>query len=365
MSHLEFLQILSKFQGVNDAPALSAAQVGIAVHGATDAAKNAADLILTEPGLSPIYGAVLESRRIFARIKAYVIYRVAASLVMVFTLSIVAFVSGCTVDALLVIILALLNDISMIPVAYDNAKATTKPQLPDARKLVLQALFYGFSQSMAGLGFIFIMDHSGAADGAVTLEDDCSSETRGFIWFHLVLVTELMVFSVRAPSFFLFSAPSIYLIASVTLTCIGSAFIAVYADDVAWRDIAWIVLFNVGSLTVTDVLKIWFRKIIDDEAGETIDSDELLQPPEKPPTETEKHMAKRMRYAVHNDSMLPPSDRHHIVQIQRRAAYDLFFSNDLSDALLYRHALTSMLARTSFPPSGRRESRRKTFSSPV
>jgi len=60
-------------------PALSAAQVGIAVDGATDAAKNAADLILTEPGLSPIYGAVLESRRIFTRIKSYVVYRVAAS----------------------------------------------------------------------------------------------------------------------------------------------------------------------------------------------------------------------------------------------------------------------------------------------
>jgi H+-transporting ATPase len=55
--------------GVNDAAALSAAQVGIAVEGATDAAKNAADLILTLSGLSPIYGAILESRRIFARIK--------------------------------------------------------------------------------------------------------------------------------------------------------------------------------------------------------------------------------------------------------------------------------------------------------
>lgn len=131
---------------MNDAPALSAAQVGIAVDGATDAAKNAADLILTEPGLSPIYGAVLESRRIFARIKgelsnvglifargikiltinisflAYVIYRVAASMVLVLSLSIVIFVTGCSVDSLYIIILALLNDVSMIPVAYDNGK---------------------------------------------------------------------------------------------------------------------------------------------------------------------------------------------------------------------------------------------------
>jgi len=96
--------------GVNDAPALSAAQVGIAVEGATDAAVNAADLILTEPGLKPIYGAVLESRRIFSRIKSYVVYRVAASIVLVLSLSIIIFVTGCAIDSLLIIILALLND---------------------------------------------------------------------------------------------------------------------------------------------------------------------------------------------------------------------------------------------------------------
>jgi H+-transporting ATPase len=100
--------------GVNDAPALSAAQIGIAVEGATDAAKNAADLILTKPGLGPIYGAVLESRRIFARVKSYVVYRIAASIVLVLTLSIVIFASGCAVDSLLVIILALLNDIRYV-----------------------------------------------------------------------------------------------------------------------------------------------------------------------------------------------------------------------------------------------------------
>lgn len=91
--------------GVNDAPALSAAQVGIAVHGATDAA----DLILTEPGLNPIYGAVIESHPIFPRIKSHVIYRIAASIILVFTLSIIIFTTGCAVNSLLVIILAILN----------------------------------------------------------------------------------------------------------------------------------------------------------------------------------------------------------------------------------------------------------------
>lgn len=132
-------------------PALSAAQVGIAVDGATDAAKNAADLILTLPGLSPIYGAVLESRRIFARIKSYVVYRVAASVIMVLVLSIAIFVKGCAVHSLYIIILALLNDISMIPVAYDRATATSKPQLASSRSIVYQSLFYGLVNAFFSL----------------------------------------------------------------------------------------------------------------------------------------------------------------------------------------------------------------------
>ena len=67
---------------------------------------------------------------------AYVIYWVAASVILVMTFSIFVFAHGCSINPLFIIILALLkNDISMIPVAYDNAKATTKP-LPRARTLV-------------------------------------------------------------------------------------------------------------------------------------------------------------------------------------------------------------------------------------
>merc|ERR1719440_207981 len=74
--------------GVNDAPALAKAQIGIAVEGATDAAQAAADIVLTRPGLSPIFTAVLASRRIFKRLRAYVIYRISVTVQVVVFLTI-------------------------------------------------------------------------------------------------------------------------------------------------------------------------------------------------------------------------------------------------------------------------------------
>ncbi|KAH8069903.1 hypothetical protein JL721_5439 [Aureococcus anophagefferens] len=70
--------------GVNNAPALKKAQIGIAVEGATDAARAAADIVLTEPGLSVIIDAITTSRCIFARVRNYVIYRIACTLQIVF-----------------------------------------------------------------------------------------------------------------------------------------------------------------------------------------------------------------------------------------------------------------------------------------
>ena len=360
--------------GVNDAPALSAAQVGIAVQGATDAAKNAADLILTEPGLSPIYGAVLESRRIFARIKAYVIYRVAASIILVLTLSILLFASGCAVDALLIIILALLNDISMIPVAYDRASATTKPQIPNAKKLVLTSLFYGGFHSAAGLIFLFGLQHDQGIKYPISLERECSEETRGLIWFHLVLVTELMIFSVRAPGFMLKSMPSLALLSSVIGTCIGAAFIAVYASDLSVRNMGWVLLYNVGALVVVDVCKIFFRKTIHDEPGDVIENDDLLVPTKK--SDAAQSMEKKLRYVSHRASLLNPEDREHVIVV-RDTKYDnglvsAFFSElrpmDITDGFVNRRherqiSLASLSSSTGFA-GVHRLGRQKTTSTP-
>jgi len=296
--------------GVNDAPALSAAQVGIAVEGATDAARNAADLILTEPGLRPIYGAVLESRRIFARIKSYVVYRMAASAILVLVLSIISFAGkGCVVDSILIIVLALLNDISMLPVAYDNADATSKPQLPNTTKLILTSLYYGITHTCFTLAFLFGLSQSANGENMLDFEEcveDARGPTAAFIWVHLAIVTELAIFSVRAPSFFFLSMPNIYLVISVVTTCMVVSVVGVFALGLSGWNLLWIWIFNIASFIVVDAGKIWFRRSIDDAPGAIIASDELIEV--KPKDELKIQLEKKERYKVHRECVLDPSD---------------------------------------------------------
>lgn len=253
-------------------------------------------------------------------------YRVAASIVMVLTLSILIFATGCAVDSLFIIILALVNDISMIPVAYDNCAATTKPQLPNAKNLVLMAMYYGFMQTTASLLILFGVDHGNGLEEDIELNRDCNSQTRAFVWLHLVMVTELLIFSVRAPSLLVRSTPSMYLFASVVMTCIGSVIIAIFGLGLDPLDALWIFLFNIGSLMITDLGKISFRQAIGEAPGEIIESDQLLEvTPIK--TETARNLEKKLRYVVHEESCLPSEDRQHIVQVHSRRQTMSFFSD--------------------------------------
>ena len=114
--------------GVNDAPALKQADIGIAVSGATDAARAAADLVLTAPGLSVITAGTEEARRIFERMTSYAIYRISETIrVLLFmTLSILVF-NFYPVTAVMIVLLALLNDVPIMMIAYDNAPVAERP----------------------------------------------------------------------------------------------------------------------------------------------------------------------------------------------------------------------------------------------
>merc|ERR1719436_1104052 len=139
--------------GVNDAPALSAAQCGIAVDDATDAAKNAAAMILTTEGLSAVFGAVVESRKIFARLFSYVSYRLAATIQILLYLSVLVYVFDCTLDPLYVILLALFNDVTLLPIAEDRQTASAEPEHADIGVVLGFSTALGIMQSIASLVF--------------------------------------------------------------------------------------------------------------------------------------------------------------------------------------------------------------------
>jgi len=154
--------------GVNDVPALAAAEVGVAVHGATDAANATADIQLLSPGLSAIYTAVIESRKIFRRIKAYVIYRVAATIQMIIVLTTLTLVSGCMIDSLYIVIIAIMNDLSMLPLSSDRQRAAKNPDRPIVWKMLLMAVIFGVLEAGMTLVFFYLGGNFNATEGSST-----------------------------------------------------------------------------------------------------------------------------------------------------------------------------------------------------
>lgn len=145
--------------GVNDAPALKQADVGIAVSGATDAARAAADLVLTAPGLTVIVDAVAEARRIFARMNSYAIYRIAETIrVLLFmTLSILVF-DFYPVTAVMIVMIALLNDFPIMMIAYDNAPTAPQPVRWDMTRVLIISILLGVLGVVASFSLFWIAE---------------------------------------------------------------------------------------------------------------------------------------------------------------------------------------------------------------
>jgi len=143
--------------GVNDAPALKQADIGIAVSGATDAARAAADLVLTAPGLSVITRAIEEARRIFERMNSYAIYRIAETmrLLLFMTASILIF-NFYPVTAIMVVLLALLNDLPIMMIAYDNAQFAPRPVRWDMGRVLTIASVLGAFGVFSSFGVFWI-----------------------------------------------------------------------------------------------------------------------------------------------------------------------------------------------------------------
>ena len=145
--------------GVNDAPPLKKADCGIAVSGATDAARAAASIVLMTPGLSVIIDAIKESRKIFQRMNSYAIYRIAETLRVLFfmTLSILIF-NFFPLTAVMIVMLALLNDGAVLSIAYDNVQYKNAPEAWNMRLVLGIATVLGLVGPVAAFGLFYLGD---------------------------------------------------------------------------------------------------------------------------------------------------------------------------------------------------------------
>jgi H+-transporting ATPase len=237
--------------GVNDAPALKEADCGIAVAGATDAAKSAADIVLTRPGLSVIIDAIKESRKIFQRMTNYSIYRIAETIrVLLFiTLSIIVF-NFYPVTALMIVLLALLNDAPIMTIAYDNVRYSNEPEKWDMRRTLGIATFLGLIGVVSSFLILYIGQQVFLLTPAVL---------QSFIYLKLSVAGHLTVFVARTKKSFWSIKPSIQLLTAVVVTQIIATIITVYGillPAMGWGLAMFIWAYALIAFVITDFLKL-------------------------------------------------------------------------------------------------------------
>ena len=244
--------------GVNDAPALKKADAGIAVAGATNAAKSAADIVLTNLGLSVIIDAIKESRKIFQRMNNYSIYRIAETIriLLFITLSIIVF-QFYPVTALMIVLLALLNDAPIMTIAYDNVKYSDMPEKWDMRTLLSMATILGVIGVTTSFGILYIGLHIFHLDHEVL---------QSFIYLKLSVAGHLTLFVARTKGPFWSVKPAIPLFIAVIATQLIATIITVYGillPAMGWNLALFVWVYALAAFFITDFIKVYAYNLLD------------------------------------------------------------------------------------------------------
>ncbi len=222
--------------GVNDAPALKQADCGIAVSGATDAARAAASIVLMTPGLSVIIDAMKESRKIFQRMNSYAIYRIAETLrVLLFMTGAILIFNFYPLTAVMIVMLALLNDGAILSIAYDNVRYRDQPESWDMHTVLGIATVLGLVGPIAAFGLFFLADRVFALDRA---------HVQTLMYLLLSVAGHLTIFQTRTRGPFWSIRPAPILLAAVCGTQALATLIAVYGVFMTplgwgWAAVVW------------------------------------------------------------------------------------------------------------------------------
>ena len=244
--------------GVNDAPALKKADCGIAVSGATDAARAAAAIVLMTPGLSVIVDAIKESRKIFQRMNSYAIYRIAETLrVLLFmTLAILIF-NFYPLTAVMIVMLALLNDGAILSIAYDNVHYKDEPEAWNMRLVLGIATVLGLVGPIAAFGLFFLGDRIFHLD---------RPHLQTMMYLMLSVAGHLTIFQTRTRGPFWSIRPARILWMAVLSTQMLATLIAVYGFFMTPLGWGWAVCvwgYAVAWFLVTDPVKLLAYRLLD------------------------------------------------------------------------------------------------------
>ncbi|KAF8524342.1 plasma-membrane proton-e [Hysterangium stoloniferum] len=261
--------------GANDAPALSRANVGIAVEGATDAARGAADIVLTEPGLSTIVHAIRGSRIIFQRMRNYSIYACAVTIRIVVCFGILAFAYKFDFPPFMVLIIALLNDGTIMTLSVDRVLPSNTPDAWDLAEIFSYAVAYGLYLTLSTIILVVVILETDffeekfhvALDSTPKVSSD--PQLHMIVYLQVAIISQALIFVTRSHGFFFMERPSYALLGAFCIAQLVSSIIGAFADwgftkikpiSGAWIGIVWV--WNIMWFLPLDFVKFGMKATV-------------------------------------------------------------------------------------------------------
>ncbi|KAK9457166.1 hypothetical protein V1511DRAFT_152239 [Dipodascopsis uninucleata] len=228
--------------GVNDAPSLKRADTGIAVEGASDAARSAADIVFLAPGLSAIIDALKTSRQIFHRMYSYVVYRIALSLHLEIFLGLWIAILNRSLNIELIVFIAIFADIATLAIAYDNAPYSMKPVKWNLPRLWGMSIVLGVILAIGTWITLTTMFVHGAHGRGIIQNFGITDEV---LFLQISLTENWLIFITRANGPFWSSIPSWQLSGAVFIVDIIATFFCIFG---------W---FVGGQTSIVAVVRVW------------------------------------------------------------------------------------------------------------
>ncbi|CAM8888460.1 unnamed protein product [Rhodiola kirilowii] len=265
--------------GVNDAPALKKADIGIAVADATDAARSASDIVLTEPGLSVIVSAVLTSRAIFQRMKNYTIYAVSITIRIVFGFLLIALIWKFDFSPFMVLIIAILNDGTIMTISKDRVKPSPMPDSWKLKEIFATGVVLGAYMAIMSVVFFYLVHDTDFFNKHFHVRHigESEHEMTAALYLQVSIISQALIFVTRSRSWSYVERPGSLLMIAFIVAQLIATLIAVYANwgfarirGIGWGWAAAIWVYSIITYIPLDILKFLIRYALSGKAWDNM-----------------------------------------------------------------------------------------------